>query len=46
MNEVDFIDEIFIPCHGIRECRIGHAVSEEISIMIKHHGMVQTSANV
>lgn len=44
MNEVAFIDEILIPCHSIRECRIGHAVSEEISIMIQHHGMGQTAA--
>lgn len=46
MNEVDFIDEILIPCHGIRECRIGHTVSEEKSIMIHHHEMVQTAAIV
>lgn len=46
MNEVDFIDEILIPCHGIRECRVGHAVSEEIYIMIEHHEMVQTAAIV
>lgn len=46
MNEVNFIDEIFIPCHSIRECRMGHAVAEEISIMIKHSGMLQTAAIV
>lgn len=46
MNEVDLIDEILIPCHGIRECRIGHAVSEEMSIMIQDHDMVQTSTIV
>lgn len=44
MNEVDFIDEIFIPCHGIRECRIGYAVSvsvsEEISIMVQTDAIV------
>lgn len=44
MNEVDFIHEILIPCHGIKECRVGHAISEEISIMIEHHEMAQTVA--
>lgn len=43
MNEVDFIDEILIPCHGVRECRIGRAVSVEISIMIQNHDVVPTS---
>ena len=28
MNEVDFIDEILISCHRIRERRMGLAVSE------------------
>lgn len=28
MNEVDFIDEILISCHGIREHRTGLELSE------------------
>lgn len=44
MNEVDFIDEILIPCHGIRECRLAHAASEEV--VIEHHELVQTAAIV
>lgn len=39
---MDFIDEILIPCHGISGCRIGHALSEEISITIQNHDTLLT----
>lgn len=42
---MDFIDEALIPCHGIRESRIGHALSEKY-IMILNDDMMKTSAIV
>lgn len=39
---MDFIDEILIPCHGISGCRIGHALSEEVSIRMHNHHTLLT----